>query len=77
MIVFTDNMEDAKSQKDNYPEADSVIVVSKEAVKDKDEKKSLYLKLLLLSKMHDLDIGSSKTDLGITAEDDTLVVKAK
>lgn len=77
VIVFTDNMEDAKSQKDNYPEADSVIVVSKEAVKDKDEKKSLYLKLLLLSKMHDLDIGSSKTDLGITAEDDTLVVKAK
>ena len=77
VIVFTDNMEDAKSQKDNYPEADSVIVVSKEAVKDKDEKRNLYLKLLLLSKMHDLDIGSSKTDLGITAEDDTLVVKAK
>ena len=80
IIVFADNMDNAQAYKDDYPDADSVIVVSKSAAKDTDEKnknRRLYLKLLLLSKMNDLNIGSSKEDLGIEDKDSDLVVVAK
>ena len=80
IIVFTDDMDDIQHYKDDYDEADSVIVVSKKATKDTDEankNRRLYLKLLLLSDMHNLDIKNAKTELGITDDDDTLVVVIK
>ena len=50
-----------------------VIAVSNKAVKSTDDKELLYLKLLLLSKMRDLDIGNARSELGITTDDNDIV----
>ena len=54
---------------------DKVIFISKNAAKDEDPNKSLYLRLLLLSYMHDgVDIGTSMEDLGIGENEEFISV---
>ena len=54
---------------------DKVIFISKNAAKDEDPYKSLYLRLLLLSYMHDgVDIGTAMEDLGIGENEEFISV---
>lgn len=79
-VIFVDKTSEiADDEISKLGECDRIIAVSKDAAKSKDEKKLLYLKLLMLCKIHDIPGGEETIDpargeLGITEDNDDLVV---
>ena len=77
IVFFEDDMskENAETLANDNPGV-QVIVISKKIAgdtSDKNKKKNLYLKLLLINKLYGLDISSAKAELEITDNDEDYI----